>query len=292
MTLAQWHAATRPKITGAWNLHAALLAVPLDFFFLASSAVTTTHQPGQGNYCAANTALEALCMYRRGLGLPASAVAICPVRGVGFVAGSEAARRNMRAQGICGVSEGVLLDFLEHAVLEGRGRPGREEETGGTATAGGRGAWRCEGLVVMGLRSEMGLSDARNPTNWRRDRRMGSYHNARKTSRPAPASESKLQAFLASAAQNPAVLRSEEGAVFIAGEIGRTVQSIMLREGGVDVGESLAALGVDSLVATEVGRWVWRVFGVRVSVLEVLGGSLLEFGRAVGEGMAAGMGGE
>lgn len=138
-----------------------------------------------------------------------------------------------------------------------------------TGVGSGYGPWRCDGVVVMGLRSEMDLSDARNPTNWRCNRRMGSYHNARRTSRPTRTPESKLQAFLASAEKDPAILRSEECATFIAEEIGRRVQSIMLREGGVAARESLASLGVDSLVATEVGRWIWRVFGVRVGVLEV-----------------------
>ena len=211
-------------------------------------------------------------MYRGELGLPASAVAVCPVKGVGFVAESEATKRNMRAQGICGVSEREFLGFLERAVLEGRVT--MEQRQVGIGTGRGQQPSRCDGMVIMGLRSEMDLSDARNTTNWRRDRRMRAYHNARRTSRPVPATESKLQAFLANASQEPAALRSEEGVTFIAEEIGRKVQSVMLRERGVDVRDSLASLGVDSLVATEVGSWVWRVFGVRIGVLEVLGGGV------------------
>ncbi|SPN98494.1 related to polyketide synthase [Cephalotrichum gorgonifer] len=282
MTFSQWHAAVKPKVDGAWNLHTALLPHTLDFFFLASSVVTTTHQPGQGNYGAGNTFLEALCQYRLGLGLPASVLGICPIRGVGFVADSPAAQRNMRAQGIYDLGEQAFLEYLGHSLLLN----GTRTASAGPAAAPPR-AWKNEAQVVMGLHSEKDLEDADNPTNWRRDRRMGSYHNVHRSSGAVTSSDSSgLKSFLASAAEDPDILDSEAGVEFLAGEIGRKVYSIMLREGDIDTGISLAALGVDSLMATELRRWFRQVFGLKVGVLEVLGaGSLLQLGRVVGEGI-------
>jgi polyketide synthase 5 len=63
-----------PKVNGAWNLHQATAAVPLDWFCLFSSAVGLVGSPGQGAYAAANSWLDAFARWRRTQGLPATAI--------------------------------------------------------------------------------------------------------------------------------------------------------------------------------------------------------------------------
>ncbi|MBV8787297.1 MAG: type I polyketide synthase, partial [Mycobacterium sp.] len=63
-----------PKVYGAWNLHQATTAIPLDWFCLFSSAVGLVGSPGQGAYAAANGWLDAFARWRRTQGLPATAV--------------------------------------------------------------------------------------------------------------------------------------------------------------------------------------------------------------------------
>lgn len=290
MTYDDWLAPNAPKVQGAWNLHEAFEtpgALPLDFFVLASSLATVVEQPGLGNYSAANTFLEAFTQYRRARGLPASVLNICPIEDVGYMA------ENARAR----LGEEELLDFLElcmklspavatAAAAPTTKSPGRRYKDG----------WASTGQVVMGLRSEGDLADADTRTNWRRDRRMGFYHNLRADGGTSAsgtgrsASSEALAKFLAQAAARPALLSEATSADLLAREIGTKVLSLMLKDDGggeaVDTALTLQQLGLDSLMAIELRRWWKAAFGLEISVLEIMArGSL----RALGEAAAVGL---
>ena len=64
-----------PKVYGAWHLHHATAAQPLDWFCSFSSAAALLGSPGQGAYAAANSWLDAFTQWRRAQGLPATAIA-------------------------------------------------------------------------------------------------------------------------------------------------------------------------------------------------------------------------
>ncbi|CAN5129254.1 mycocerosate synthase [soil metagenome] len=64
-----------PKVHGALHLHRATTDQPLDWFCSFSSAAALLGSPGQGAYAAANSWLDAFTAWRRGLGLPATAIA-------------------------------------------------------------------------------------------------------------------------------------------------------------------------------------------------------------------------
>jgi polyketide synthase 5 len=64
-----------PKVYGAWHLHRATTAQPLDWFCSFSSAAALIGSPGQGAYAAANSWLDGFTHWRRAQGLPATAIA-------------------------------------------------------------------------------------------------------------------------------------------------------------------------------------------------------------------------
>jgi polyketide synthase 5 len=72
-----------PKVYGAWHLHQATVGQPLDWFCSFSSSAALLGSPGQGAYAAANSWLDAFTHWRRGKGLPATAIAWGPWAEIG-----------------------------------------------------------------------------------------------------------------------------------------------------------------------------------------------------------------
>ncbi|GAB2720465.1 type I polyketide synthase [Nocardia thraciensis] len=107
-----------PKVDGAWHLHRATRAHELSLFVLFSSAAGVFGAPGQGNYAAANTYLDALAAYRRALGLPGVSLAWGPWAGTdGMTARlDETARRRTARSGIGDLTRASALAAFDAAL--------------------------------------------------------------------------------------------------------------------------------------------------------------------------------
>lgn len=114
-------AVLRAKTLSAWNLHRLTAGTPLDFLVLFSSATTVLGNPGQANYVAANTGLEALAAYRRSLGLAAVSFGWGPVTDVGMLAARPDTLDSLsRLTGAVGLTASDALNFVETYAREAR----------------------------------------------------------------------------------------------------------------------------------------------------------------------------
>ena len=110
-----------PKILGAHYLHQLTLGKDLHFFVLFSSATTLFGNPGQGNYVAANCALEAFAAARRAAGLPTLCVGWGAIDDAGHLARNPQVKEALQARmGGSAIRADLALDTLEDLLLGNR----------------------------------------------------------------------------------------------------------------------------------------------------------------------------
>ncbi|KAK5626220.1 hypothetical protein RRF57_001935 [Xylaria bambusicola] len=266
-----WKAATRPKITGTWNLHD-FLPRDLDFFVLFGSHAGTLGYYGQSNYASANTFLDAFVQYRHKLGLAASVMDIGAVDDVGFVARTQSVLDTLANTSGRMLTEQDFLDCLQLAIA--RSSPDLALAPSSSLTDG----YYNPSQITQVLECSLPITDSNNNIIWKRDPRMAIYRNIEKaaTSHDGESSDS-LRPFMTSLVQDPKKFDDKDTATFLAQQIGSRVSTFLMRgEDGVGLTQTLSEVGVDSLVAIEVRNWWKQNFGIEVSVLELMNGGSIE----------------
>ncbi|MEU5404325.1 SDR family NAD(P)-dependent oxidoreductase [Streptomyces sp. NPDC005963] len=229
----------RAKLTAAQNLHEVTEGLDLSAFVVFSSVMGVLGSAGQGNYAAANAAVDALVAARRAAGLPGTAVAWGAWAGGGMLADGVAER---------------LRDF---------GMPVMEPES--AVTAIGRALAADDALVLvadvdwrrfatsMGVPSALldGLPDS-------------TAEMALPTDVPPPTQQSGSTGALR---QQVAGLPRREDRVGTLTELVRTHAATVLRHPDVEAvlpGKAFSALGFDSLTAVELRNRLAAVTGLKL----------------------------
>ncbi len=112
---ARFETVLRPKVGGAQNLDRLTRADPLDWFVMFSSAASLLGSPGQANYAAANSVLDAIAHQRRRVGRPGLSIDWGPWAEVGMAAAPAVVQR-MEATGLRPLPVEEALDALEAAM--------------------------------------------------------------------------------------------------------------------------------------------------------------------------------
>lgn len=279
MDLETYQTVLRPRVQGTWNLHHALADQPLDFLVLFSSVCGMVGYYGQANYAASNTFLDAFVQYRHNRGLVASVMDIGAVDDVGYISRTPAAKETMLAMSGQLISEGDFLQALQLTIARSAVPPVMEKKLGGIKGI----HFHSPCQITQALECRLPIMDPQNNIIWKRDPRMAIYRNIETVVSDGAAATSDMKPFLAAAAENPSKLEQPEAAEFLAGQIRDRVATYLMRredEEPLDPGLTLAAAGVDSLVAIELRNWWKQNLGADVSVLELMdGGSIQRLGE-------------
>lgn len=271
MDLDTWNTAVRPKVEGTWNLHM-LVPKNLDFFVLFSSTCGILGYYGQANYASANTFLDAFVQYRQNLGLPAAVMDIGAVDDVGYVSRTPAAKENMIASSGRLMTEQNFLDCLQLTMARSSTTYAPAKSIPSVV------GYHNPSQIAQVLECRLPIMDPQNGIIWKRDPRMAIYRNIENVSadRGGEAADG-LKQFLSTMMADPNKLDQKASVDLLAREIGNRVSTFLMKgEDDIDLSLTLAAVGVDSLVAIEVRNWWKQNFGIDVSVLELMNGGSIE----------------
>lgn len=270
MTHSKFLAAVQPKVQGAINLHQGLKEVSLDFFVMTSSISAVLGNPGQINYCAANSFLDSLAYYRQLQGLAASSIALPMVLDVGVVAESDDLETSLSRKGLYGIDEQQMLHAFETAMS-------RPISDGSVDVARGS-AQILLGLEAPALAAAAGSSDITS-TFWYNDARLShiraGIEQCNATARHLQGAKAGsgfgeiLQVALAEAGIEGALLA-------IAQHVMQKCSTIlMLPADSFELeGQSIAAYGLDSMIGAELRNWLFREFTLDLPFQELLAPTL------------------
>ncbi|MFF8830391.1 SDR family NAD(P)-dependent oxidoreductase [Streptomyces sp. NPDC015131] len=234
----------RPKVEAAWNLHELTAGLELTDFVLFSSVAGLVGNPGQANYAAGNTFLDALAEHRRAAGLPAVSLA-WGMWEDGMADGLDRAdRARIARNGILPMPAGRALAALDTA-LAGAGAP----HTGGEAGTG-----PVLAPVALDLAALRGLGEAL-PELYR-DLVRTERRAVPRTTAPAEVPLAERLTGLDGEEQRKLLLD------FVRDQVGTVLDHPAPRT--IDVRRGLLDLGFDSLTAVELRNRLNTATGLRL----------------------------
>lgn len=279
MTIDEWDLAVNPKIKGTWNILKLVKArqLQLDFLLLISSLSGIVGLTGQANYSSANTFVDAFSQYSTNQGVPCAAITSGVMEDIGAMSNNAEILRRLQGSGWRLNNESELLEAVDSAI-----QLCSQRTTDATPTSHSP-MTVDKTRFIFGLCPTVPLSEPDSYTNLRADVRMAVYHNSKRQSDKSgvAAADASLRALLGTAKKDSSILESDASIDLLAMEIGKKICSLLLLpEDKLTPSTRTADMGLDSMVAVEVGAW-WKVtFGIELSTLEVVNiGTLQGLGK-------------
>ena len=274
MSFEQWQRGVQATVSTSTNLHKHL--PNLAFFVTLSSITGVAGHVSQANYTAGSTFQDALARHRAASGQPAVTLDLPSIIDVDYVAIQDSSSSNNRAgaqtPGVSPLPISAILPHIEAAVLR---RPQR--------------AHPDDAQVIMGLAPWDSLPQ---DSTLRTDRRFGTLRLASprvataargSASASAPTHESVKDptTMLIHALKSPA----DEQTGLVAKAVAKRLAVLFnVAAEEVDPRVSMAAQGVDSLVAVELRNWLAEAAQAKISMFEITGSaSLMAFAGLIRE---------
>ena len=252
MTYESWVATTRPKIQGSWNLHE-LAPKDLDFFVMLSSISGISGNGSQSNYAAGNTYQDGLAHHRRSLGLPACALDLGAIAGVGWMAENMNIAPEMQADfARMSLQPAELFSLIESAL---------------TGYSEGESAFPTQMVTGAGTGGMGQQMEHLKTTNVYDDPK---YHYLRRldvkgVQQSSEDSASELKGALTAATSLAHAAELVEGGLAL-----KLSKSLAIAVEDIDTHKAVYSYGVDSLVAIEIRNWIFKELKSQVSVFDIL----------------------
>lgn len=248
MSVETWNRVMNPKVVGSRNLDMVFNSPDMDFFIMTSSFAAIGGHAGQSNYAAANMYMNGIAASRRCRGLPATALNIGVVYGLGFLhREKDDLYAGLEREGYPPISE----RDLHHMFLE--------------AIAAGKPVGHTVYDITTGMnRFRM---DAPNQ-HWQLDPRFS--HNTLPEEDETAAGSAGQQIKSLAEDLDAATTKEDVMKVYVPAFIGRLEALLQISEGEITPANSVTELGVDSLIAVEIRSWIWKTVAQDVAVMKIL----------------------
>lgn len=303
MTAEMFHEGMAAKALGTKNLHEATASLPLDFFAMVSSFGTVYAFPTQSTYLAANNFLDYFARYRRQCGLPATTVSLGFISDLGAltqdtvtvnlfartkgqtVTGSQVLRmlepafvshndhhdahQQWLGQSQDPLSEANIVTGIDPAVLAVM----KQEEAKVAKTSSSPGStprWYRDARVSVMLRA---LDDAWRYQAGDAAKNMQDLDNVADES-PTSQLRRQFQMSINTIRKQDSGSKTEEyptTVAFVTDAIRATVAGMLFTDpSAINVANTVADHGIDSLLAAEFRNWLHGVFGSNISMLDLM----------------------